>query len=406
MTKTRFNSVAAALLLALTGCGGADFTAPAAEPPVIAVTGVEHGAVYAGPITIRISVDRGSFEASLNGHPFTSGHTVREPGVYTLSVTARAGVQTSTVELGFSITPPAGGALIVRLFDLGPNEFGGGGDAILVSDSAAAGQVHALIDAGPAGVDGADTGLVARRLAALGVDTLHFMLLTHAHGDHYLGMPPILNGVTVQRFYYNGQQRSLTTYQSLLSLAQARADTVIIVRDTVPVPFGRAAVQSRFTLIPPLPSYLANPTASSAQLNEGSLGAFLGRGGFRMFFTGDGEYEANQRWRTQFGGYTAKLAVLKVGHHGANNAIFDTGTTGPSTWLEHTSPAVSVISANGVTHPRVRALTRLLQQSNMQTYCTNVHGTIEIRVWSDASFQVTVERNATSDCVPGSTATT
>jgi beta-lactamase superfamily II metal-dependent hydrolase len=406
MNFPRLAPCATALLLAaaLTACSDSP-AAPDPAPPVITVSGVEDGVTYSGPVTVAISVDRGSWEAQLNGAPFTGGTTVSQPAAYTLTVTARAGTVTATRQLSFTIAAPAGGALIIRLIDLGPG-LGGGGDAILVTDSSAAGQVHAVIDAGPGGVDGTEPSRVAQRLAQLGVDTLSFMLLTHAHADHFDGMPPVLNSVRVRRFYYNGQVRNLTRYQTTLTTAAARADSVIIVRDTIPLAFGMSTVQSRFTLIPPLGHYLSNSNATAAQLNEGSLGASLRRGSFSMFFTGDGEYEANARWRTQFAGYTRNIDVLKVGHHGANNAIFDSGSFGPSAWLDHTTPSVAVISANGVSHPRIRALTRLLEGTNRRTYCTSVHGEITIRVWSDATYQVSVQKAADSDCVPGSAADT
>jgi beta-lactamase superfamily II metal-dependent hydrolase len=408
MTITQRVTASSFLLLlaaGLTGCGGDGGTAPPPTPPRISIGGVQDGATYQGPVTVEISVDRGSWEAFLNDQPFSSGTTVGQPGSYVLRVSARAGVDTASARVAFAIAAPAGGVLIIRLIDLGPT-IGGGGDAILVTDSSAAGQVHALVDAGPGGLEGSDPGLVARRLAQLRVDTLAFIQLTHAHGDHYLGMPAVLDGVRVQRFIYNGQIRNLPSYNNLLSLAQARADSVIVVRDTIPMTFGRSAVATRVTHIPPLPTWIGAHTNDGAELNEGSLGMLLQRGSFRMFFTGDGEYAANQRWRTTFASYTRNQTVLKVGHHGANNAIFDAGTTGPSTWLDHTAPTVAVISANGVSHPRVRALTRLLERTNRQTYCTHVHGTIEIRVFSDSRHQVTVERNAGSDCVPGRDADT
>jgi beta-lactamase superfamily II metal-dependent hydrolase len=391
------------LLLLLSACDGGGSTAPSPTPPTITVTGVEDGGSYTGPVTIGIEVDRGSWEAVLNGQPFSSGSVVSIPGAYTLIVTGRSGLVTATRQVGFSIAAPEGGVLIIRLIELGPDTIGGGGDAILVTDSSAAGRVHALIDAGPSAFGSAH---VANRLATLGVDSLEFVLLTHAHGDHYGGMTAVLNGVAVRRFYYNGQVRNLAGYNNVLSLASARADSVIILRDTLPVPFGRSAVQARFTLIHGLPAYLNMHTNDGSLLNEGSLGASLRRAGFSMFFTGDGEYQANARWRTQFATYTRNVTALKVGHHGANNAIFDAGTTGPSTWLDHTNPTVSVISANGVSHPRVRALTRLLERSNSRTYCTSVHGDISIRVWSDGSHTVAVTRAADSDCVPGSLADT
>ena len=396
---------AMSLFVAIVNACGSESVAPP-DPPEITITGVQDGGQYSAGVTITIAVDRGSWEATLNGALFSSGQTVTAPGQYALEVNARVGSVTNTRRVNFGIAAPAGGTLVIRMFELGPNDAGGGGDAILVTDSSAAGMVHGLIDAGPAGVNGADTDNVARQLATLRVDSLAFLLLTHAHGDHYLGMPAIVSATRIATFFYNGQLRNLASYSNLLNQARAAARQTVVPSDTVPVPFGRASVPSRFTVIPPLPTYLNNGNADSDQLNEGSLGAALRRGNFTMFFTGDGEVEANARWRTQFPAYTRQLTVLKVGHHGANNAIFDNGFSGASAWLQHTTPAVSIISSNGITHPRINALSRLLQQDNNRTYCTSVHGRIEIRVFSDGNYLVSVQRNATNDCVPGNTATT
>lgn len=399
--------LAALVVVLAAGCSGGGPAGP--DPaPVITVTGVEDGGTYSGAVTIGISLDRGSFTATLDGEPFHSGSTVGTPGAHLLSITARDGTVEATREIMFTIAAPPGGVLIVRMLNLGPNGAGGGGDALLVSDSSAAGVVHALIDAGPAGANASDPGYVARRLGQIGVDTLAFMLLTHAHSDHFQGMTDVLNQVHVRRFYYNGQLRNLSFYNSVITLANQRAGAVIVPADTVHVAFGLSAVQSRFIIVPPLPAHLNDANASADELNEGSLGTRLSRGDFSMFFTGDGEVAANHRWRTQFATLSGSVDVLKVGHHGANNAIFDDGSgfSNPaSAWLVHTSPSISLISANGVTHPRVRALNRLKQQSNLETYCTNVHGEVALRVWSDGSVHVTVEKNADTDCVPGSSAT-
>jgi beta-lactamase superfamily II metal-dependent hydrolase len=393
-------------LLFLAGCGGGDGPTEPVPAPVITVTGAADGATYTGPVTVTISIDRGSYTATLNGQPVSSGRTITAPGTYSLIVTARNGTSIATDTIVFTIQGPPGGMLIIRMFDLGPNEAGGGGDAILVTDSSASGIRHALIDAGPAGADGADPGFVARQLTSLGVDSLAFLLLTHAHGDHYQGMPAVVAATDIGTFFYSGQVRNLSSYNALVSQARAAADQTVTPTDTVPVPFGLSAVQSRFTIIPALPTHLADGNAGSTELNEGSLGASLRRGTFTMFFTGDGEIAANARWRTQFPQYTAALSVLKVGHHGANNAIFDNGFSGTSTWLQHTQPEVSIISSNGITHPRINALTQILQRTTDRTYCTSVHGRIEIRVTSTSTYSVSVERNAAADCVPGSTATT
>jgi beta-lactamase superfamily II metal-dependent hydrolase len=397
------------LILLVGACGGDGPATPQPVAPTITISGVEPGQRYSEPVTIQITVDRGSYEATLNGAPFLSGRTVSAPGDYRLEVTARSGTAIATRTVEFSLQ--ATSVLIIRMLDLGPEGLGGGGDAILLTDSSGLGMRHAVIDAGPRGVAGVvDANFVAQRLQQLGVDTLEFLQLTHAHADHFGAMGPILERIHVRRFIYNGQIRSLVSYQAVLSLAQMRADSVIVPQAVREYRWGSGEQSTRFAIIPPLASYLQFDDPSHpqyhARLNEGSLGTALTRGSFRMFFTGDGEYEANHRWRTQFAGHTTNLEVLKVGHHGANNAIFDVGTTGPSSWLTQTAPRVSIVSSNGISHPRVRALNRLQQQPNNRTYCTHVHGTIMIRVALTGDYNVAVERNANADCVPGSAADT
>lgn len=397
---------AAALLavLLLAACGDTPIT-PETPAPVITVGGVEHGRAYDAPVTIQVGVDRGSFEARLNGDLFFSGTTVRAPGGYRLEVSARNGTAARDTVVEFSIT--AESLLIIRMLDLGPEGLGGGGDAIVLTDSSALAQRHAVIDAGPRGANGVvDERFVADRLQQLGVDTLEFLQLTHAHADHYSGMQQILQRVHVREFVYNGQVRSLQSYQATLAAAQQRAGRVRVPAAVTEYALGGGETRTTLRVIPPLPTYINQNTNDGAPLNEGSLGTELVRGAFRMFFTGDGEYEANARWRTSFAEHSRNVTVLKVGHHGANNAIFDFGTTGPSSWLAHTAPRVSIISANGRSHPRVRALDRLLGLANHRTYCTHVHGTIEIRVSPGGEHQVTVQRNADAECVPGSDADT
>lgn len=396
------------LILALAAACGSSGPADSDETaPAITVSGVSEGSTYAAPVTITISTDRGTYQATLDGAEFISGRTVSAPGAHVLLVTARAGALTSTRELRFTIAAQ-GGTLIIRMLNLGANASGGGGDAILITDSSAAGMTHGLVDAGPAGANASDPGYVARRLAGLRVDSLAFLLLTHAHSDHFDGMPAVLTALRPKRFIYNGQVRNYSAYNALVSQARARADSTITLSGSAvyTLRFRTDTAAARFTVIPPLPTYVGADPDSSSLINEGSLGAELRQGSFRMFFTGDGEVAANERWRTQYAAYSGGVTVLKAGHHGANDAIFDNGSFGTSAWLAHTSPAVVVISANGTTHPRERALTAILERTNRRTYCTNVHGTIEIRVSASGSYTVTVEKNAGSDCVKGSEATT
>ncbi|HEX6036858.1 ComEC/Rec2 family competence protein [Longimicrobium sp.] len=391
-------------LLAVAACDGSPSGPPESAAPVITVTGVTAGGSYTGSVSIGISVDRGSYSATLNGASFTGG-TVTSPGSYTLQVAARNGTATSTASVPFTLTFAGSRVLIVRLLDLGDNESGGGGDAILLTDSTGSGLRHGLIDAGPQGVDASNPGYVLQRLRDLGVTRLDFVELTHAHADHYAGLAPVLNAIPTGWFVYNGQQRAnIGGYQTVLSAAGARADSVVVPAAVTALPFGFGG--GTLSVIPPLPTYLGNANASGDELNEGSLGTSLTRGSFRMFFTGDGEMEANARWRTGFAALTGNVTALKVGHHGANNAVFDDGFRGASAWLAHTAPRLAVISANGRSHPRQNALNAILGLPQTETYCTSVHGEIAIRIAENGQYAVTVQRNATLDCRPGSEATT
>lgn len=377
-------------------------------PPAISIYGVEDGGVYEEAVTIEISVDRGSWSARLNGEPFYSGDTVSALGGYTLEVTARASGLESTEQVEFELAFTGDRVLIFRMIDLGPHvPWGGGGDALLLTDSTSAGLAHALVDAGAGGFEpsGVQYELVADRLSALGVDTLQFLQLTHAHADHYAGIQTVLERVHVRRFLYNGQRRTQTGYTQTLDRAEQRADSMIILASQREYALGAGSGATRTLHIHPLPDYLDEDTDDSRMLNEGSLGTYIEQGGIRIFLTGDGEVRANDRWRTGFAEYTRNLDILKVGHHGANNAVFDNGFSGSSGWLEHTDPGIMLISANGRTHPRHNALTKIMERTNTRTYCTNVHGGVEIRVSSDGRLAVTVEKNPEDDCVAGSEAT-
>ncbi|HEV3049993.1 MAG TPA: MBL fold metallo-hydrolase [Longimicrobium sp.] len=393
------------LATAVAACDSSPSAPPAPLAPVITVTGVAAGGTYEAPVTVGISVDRGSYTATLNGSSFAGGGVVSQPGTYELVVAARNGTATSESKVAFTVHFTGARVLIVRLFDLGENESGGGGDAILLTDSTAIGMRHALIDAGPQGLNAGNPGYVAQRLQALGVTRLDFVQLTHAHADHYAGLPQVLSGFTIGWFVYNGQQRAnISGYQTVLSTANSRADSVLVPAAVTELPFGYEVGMVK--VVPPLTTYLGNSNASGDELNEGSLGTSLRRGTFSMFFTGDGEVEANTRWRTSFSALTAGVTALKVGHHGANNAVFDNGFNGSSAWLSHTAPQIAVISANGRSHPRINALNAILGRPTTETYCTSVHGEITIRVLDSGQYNVSVQRNATMDCKPGTEATT
>jgi hypothetical protein len=69
------------------------------------------------------------------------------------------------------------------------------------------------------------------------------------------------------------------------------------------------------------------------------------------------------------------------------------------------APELQIVSANGTSHPRVRATALLRSRPGATTLCTNVHGDIEVRVDAAGGYAVSVETSAGAPCVPGSDAT-
>lgn len=310
--------------------------------------------------------------------------------------------------------PPEGDrTLILRMLDLGPGGLGGGGNAILLTDSSAVGQAHALVDGGPHGDtdEEIDHHFVARRLASLGVDTLELVQMSHAHADHFGALIPVLDSLHVEIFAHNGQVRrsDFALHGAVLDRAQNRADSVVVPDS----PWEHELGSARVVFLPPLPDYLDQDLGGGGpedhrELNEGSLGTFVEAAGVRIFLAADGEDEAGRRWRTRFPEHTGDVDILKVGHHGANNAVFDDrfgAADRSSAWLEHTDPSVVLVSANGRSHPRRRALERLEEVPGSEIHCTPVHGRVEVRISADG-WEVERERGHEEECRPGSEADT
>src|SRR5437773_11683092 len=81
--------------------------------------------------------------------------------------------------------------LLVRVLDVSDARMGG--DAILVTDSAAGRARHVLIDASDRG------RTVVARLAAFRVDTLALVTLPHPHPDHHGALSAVLPPSPVRR---------------------------------------------------------------------------------------------------------------------------------------------------------------------------------------------------------------
>ena len=222
-----------------------------------------------------------------------------------------------------------------------------------------------VVDAGPAG-DGRDAGraVVAPFLAAHGVRRVEALILSHAHLDHYGGIPALLDRFIVARVLEPGEPVDDPGYRDLLDRVGAsgaewhpfrRGDTIAV--DGVSV-------------------IALHPDTAWAEwgldLNEDSEVLLVRYGEFEALLAGDAGLPAER----DLAGQVGDVEVLKVGHHGS------AGASGVA-WLAELRPEVAVVSVgrgNRYHHPSAEALGRL-GGAGVEVWRTDEQGSVQ--VWTD-----------------------
>jgi competence protein ComEC len=232
--------------------------------------------------------------------------------------------------------PPA---LTIRILDVGQ------GDAILVQPRH---DPPLLVDTGP------PDGGAGERLAALGVDELAAIAITHDELDHSGGLAGVLQEVEPGHI--------LTAYGSPRSCRYLDCP-----------PTTRVAAGSRFRVGPARAEVLWPPPSAppAADPNETALVVRLSLGDFDALLTADAEAEAASY-------ASGPVELLKVAHHGSADSGLDA-------LLERTSPqvaAISVGSGNTFGHPAPET-TEKLEEHGVSVMRTDTDGEIVIQARGD-----------------------
>lgn len=202
------------------------------------------------------------------------------------------------------------------------------------------------------------------------VDHLDYIIATHPHDDHVGGLAGALNYAEADRAFCCVLQAEGRAFQSFLKYLDQQG-TVL----TVPTPGESYSLGSaEFTFL--------GPIRESANMNDNSLVVRLSYGSFHAMFTGDAEVSEESDLLSS--GAALECNLLKVGHHGSENASSEA-------FLSAVSPELAVISCgrnNEYGHPAKQTLERL-KDIGCDVLRTDQSGDVVVTVWPDGLYTYT-----------------
>ena len=256
-----------------------------------------------------------------------------------------------------------------------------------------------LIDGGNSS-DAAKKSLL-RYLNALKVDTIDYLVVTHADADHCGGLAEVLEYKEIGHAYlplnvettdseyaafYNALVKEGCSYSKAQPPQADKEETQLSVTDGE-YPYTLAFIYPDSALIDGVTPLPEDDNAASAVL-------WLDYMGTSVLFTGDAPIETETRLlMDDFGGVHARYGVdiksteiLKVAHHGSDSSTGEEFVQ----YLENLQTAVvSCGENNPYDHPSIAVCERL-QNAGAKLYRTDTDGHVVITVDTDGDYSVEI----------------
>jgi competence protein ComEC len=205
---------------------------------------------------------------------------------------------------------------------------------------------NVLIDGGPSGQP------VYNFLKAQGVTTIDHVVLTHPHGDHFMGLKAVFRNFQVKNFY---DTRADNTDAVMDDEVRAQAASMPGCKVHYPETGATLNWDSRVT-VKVLNTCTDNiKTKDSPELNNCSMVLRFFYNGHGLLMTGDIESPVENAMTKLFKS-GLQSTYLKVSHHGSN-------TSSAPKFLERVQPRVAIVSVgrdNHYGHPHKEILDRLM----------------------------------------------
>ena len=199
------------------------------------------------------------------------------------------------------------------------------------------GEETMLIDGGNV----ADSSLVVSYLQQQNVETLNYIVCTHAHEDHVGGLSGALNAFSVQHVLCSTTDYDSKAFQNFKKYTQEQGLSIEVPQPGDQFSLGDAQV----TILGPVEDY--------GETNNMSIVLRIDFGQTSFLFTGDMESDAERDLVDS--GADLSATLLKVGHHGSD-------TSSSYVFLREVMPRYAVISVgknNSYGHPGSETLSRL-----------------------------------------------
>ena len=246
----------------------------------------------------------------------------------------------------------------------------GQGDAVALRSPAGR---WLLIDGGPRGPQG-DAGrrVVVPFLRSHGASQLAGVVATHAHLDHFGGLPAVLDAFDPAFVLEPGQPVPDAGYLGFLGAVESDGAEWRPARRGDRLELDGVTIE----VVSPDSAW----AASQIDINEESVVLLVTYGTARLLLTGDAGFPTESR----LAGRVGHVTLLKVGHHGSRGATSDR-------WLDELRPDDAVISVgakNRYGHPAPETLARL-RAHGVTVFRTDERGTITFTVSSHGTRALT-----------------
>ena len=218
----------------------------------------------------------------------------------------------------------------------------GQADSILIRVPSENGMKNMLIDAGAPLRESSKDKVVTDYLAEYGISTLHYMVITHPHFDHASAAAEVIEAVTVENLILPECEATQAFWIDMFEAMEAKNLEYIPSEMGDTYQIGDAS----FEILGPVDPAKVDPD----ETNDYSIVLRLDYGETSFLFTGDAETKyidekdrENNQDRSEEEMLKAlpaskfKCDVLKVGHHGANNATSEA-------FLAAADPDLAIIS--------------------------------------------------------------